>query len=324
MHESFAPLAHIALPENRKQRSARLAQEVLAMFDSGVGGAPTIHRALEKRYKKGVCGQRFVSNKIKEHVENSENLEPPKPWNRWEPYLWQQDSGYLLRLDLISRTFRDRGLNEEEARVATQLEVSLSGLDLIAQWGLVEEYAYRRLKTTSPETSDLDLLVLARPWADDGEFLDTAQRAGYGSWPHIRSMSGVSVSSAIDLFLAVNLATNLKQYFSESGNAITAISFKVAERIMRETNGRADRVIAVQQSIRAFQEQSPERIIKSLAGQRDAFEEPLGDYPVSATGIRITQRLDEKPPDDWKSVITDVWKYRKLPEPNEEVKTHDK
>jgi hypothetical protein len=164
---------------------ARLRYEALILRDSYHLGATLIHRELERRYPKAKFSQRTVSNWI---ARPAADVPPPpaEPWKKWEPSLWQQDAGYLLRLDLITKTMNQRPLNETEALWATRLEVALGSLNMFAQWALIDEYAHRNTHSTKPVTDDLDLIVATRPWLDDGELFRAAAEtrvieAGYAA-----------------------------------------------------------------------------------------------------------------------------------------------
>ena len=160
----------------------------MILKDSEGWGAVRIHRELEGRYGSGVVSQRAVSKWIAASGRKDQRGEP-QAWRKWQPDLWQQDAGYLLRLDLVSRGLFGRGLYEEEARWATRLELALQGLSVFAQWAVIEEYARRHINSETPATDDLDLLLATRPWRDEGLLERTVRRSGNGGYPTIRALS---------------------------------------------------------------------------------------------------------------------------------------
>lgn len=161
---------------------AWLEKTALIVRSSMVWGAVRIHRWLENKYGKGVVSQRTVSTWIS-HSESTTSAQERPPWRRWEPSLWQQDAGYLLRLDLIARTLRGDGLYDDEALWATRLELALQALHPFAQWAFVEEFAARHHHSIEPETGDLDLVIATQPWLDDGRMFAVAFRRGLAPVP---------------------------------------------------------------------------------------------------------------------------------------------
>ncbi len=143
------------------------------------------------------------------------------PWRKWQPELWQQDAGYLLRLDLVSHGLLGRGLYEEEARWATRLELALQSVSVFAQWAVVEEYARRHINSETPTTDDLDLMLATRPWRDEGLLERTARQAGVGSTPTIRT-----------LVLPHTMAWPLLKHISLfKPDILTALAPRVAKRL---------------------------------------------------------------------------------------------
>jgi hypothetical protein len=290
LHESLEILAHIPLPVDPSGRRARLIQEARILRDSERFGAPLIHRELERRYGEGIVGQRAVSNWIKRSALQP-TPEPVKPWRKWEPYLWQQDRGYLLRLDLISQTVRSHGLNEEEARIATQLEVALGGLDEIAKFALIEEYARRREHTVSPETDDLDALVTTRPWRGDDSFYVAARRAGHGSWPTISRMNLGSKASATDLVIALHVVIALGLAATISGNCVTVITHEIARYIVQQASADPDPIGAVK------------RITDELIVDRTTIAEQDIKSALEISNV------ESKTLNNWESLLMRVWEH---------------
>ncbi|MDA1196185.1 MAG: hypothetical protein O2894_13525 [Planctomycetota bacterium] len=182
--------AHQPLPDDRAERMQRLRVEARTLHASRNWGAPLIHRDLEDRYGNGVVSQRAVSKWIAASRGVTAPARP-KPWLKWQAFPWPPDAGYLLRLDLVTRTMLGRGLWDQEAHWATRLEPALRDLDLFAQWALIDEYTQRHIHSSEPLTDDLDLIVATQPWLDDGKLYEAAAEArvtGAGSIAPIRAL----------------------------------------------------------------------------------------------------------------------------------------
>ena len=166
----FAP----PLPESKPKKRKILKDQARLLHQAKGWGAPRIKKEFDIAFGAEMeWGERTVSDWIGEPSSDSSSTEYWQPWKQSHK---PDDFGYLLRLDLVKRSWPidillwsglehyGRGLTETEAEIATKLQLSLQGLDETIAVLVVHEYSQRLNAEENIFTADLDLLITTRPW----------------------------------------------------------------------------------------------------------------------------------------------------------------
>jgi hypothetical protein len=124
-------------------------------------------------------GEQTVLNLIKERavgnwIRDLKEQPDSKPWQPWSlDFSTEVRPGFLLTLQVISQVILQRGLFEREVLWAAKLELDLHGLDPIAQFFVISEYAGRdavaQMSSQPITTGDLDTLLVLKPWTEAGK-----------------------------------------------------------------------------------------------------------------------------------------------------------
>jgi len=158
-----------------KRISEHLKNKVHSFWlaNQGWSGAK-VHRAFEKKYRKGLISKRKFQQLIADEFTRSSTGEPIADfpleiWNPWEAKRINSTSqAFLLRLNAVCLANYGRNLYQVEGEWGGKLKASLEGLNAHDQLQMVRMYVGRKISAYYYDepmiTDDLDGICAYKPW----------------------------------------------------------------------------------------------------------------------------------------------------------------